>query len=168
MMVLLFLQAALRLITAMPKVKKRINPYQRAVIAFGIVIFVSVLQAVLVEPQDAVDEAFHTFDGKLPDLVILEGEEPVDALVKWGKEASKVGTEASAKQEDWRPVVREPMYYEILDELCQTDGLNCTRQRAWEFVVSAYSVLLRVNIKNGKDRPAHNSQHLDDDRAWEA
>lgn len=158
MIVLLVLQAALRLITAIPKVKKRINPYQRVVISFGLVIFVSVLQAVLVEPVDEVDEAFHTFDGKLPDLIILEGEEPVDALVKWGKEASKgeitaaivailklsktlpfvkVGTEATAKQEDWRPIVREPIYYELLDELCnEVDGLTCTRERAWEFLVS--------------------------------
>jgi hypothetical protein len=89
MIVLLVLQATLRVITAIPKVKKHINPSVRIVIAFGIVIFVSVLQAVLVEPMDEIDEAFHTFDGKLPDLIILEGEEPVDALVKWGKEASK-------------------------------------------------------------------------------
>jgi hypothetical protein len=131
------LQAALRVITVIPKVKKRINPYQRAVIAFFLFVLVSVLQVVLVEPVDEVDEAFHTFEGKLPDLVIYEGDEPVDALVKWGKEASKVGTEASAKQEDWRPIVREPIYFEILDELCnQVDGLNCTRHRAWEFLVS--------------------------------
>lgn len=137
MIILLILQALLRLITAIPDVKKRINPYQRAVIAFWIVIFVSVLQAVLVEPNVAVDEAMHTFEGKLPDIIIYEGEEPVDALVKWGKEASKVGTEASAKQEDWRPIVREPIYYEILDELCnRADNLVCTRKRAWEYLVS--------------------------------
>ena len=141
MIVLLILQVFLRLITAIPDVKKHINPYQRAVIAIWIVIFVSVLQAVLVEPDVAVDEAMHTFEGKLPDIIIYEGEEPVDALVKWGKEASKVGTEASAKQEDWRPIVREPIYYEILDELCnRVDNLVCTRKRAWEFLVSIVRV----------------------------
>ena len=137
MLVLLVLQTALRLVTALPSVKKHINRHQRAVIAFWIFILVSVLQAVLVEPDVAVDEAMHTFEGKLPDLVIYEGEEPVDALVKWGKEASKVGTDANSKQEDWRPVVREPIYYEILDELCnRVDSLKCNRQRAWEFLVS--------------------------------
>eukprot|EP00804_Cyclotella_cryptica_P019004 CCRYP_006482-RA/>CCRYP_006482-RA protein AED:0.06 eAED:0.03 QI:0/0/0/1/1/1/5/0/940 len=135
MLILLVLQVTLRFITAIPYVRKKINPFQRAIISFWIIVLVSVLQAVLVEPDVAVDEAMHTFEGKLPDLVIFEGEEPVDALVKWSKEAAKVGTEAAAKQEDWRPIVREPIYWEILDELCsKTEGLTCTRQRAWEFL----------------------------------
>ena len=138
MLVLLALQLCLAFITAVPSVKKRIHPLQKAIVSLCIIVLVSILQAALVEPDVAVDEAMHTFAGKLPDLIIYEGEEPVDALVKWGKEASKVGTEASAKQEDWRPVVREPIYWEILDELCnKTEGLTCTRRRAWEFLVSA-------------------------------
>ena len=45
--------------------------------------------------------------------------------------------EASAKQEDWQPVVRKPIYREILEELChRTEGLTCTRRRAWKFLVS--------------------------------
>jgi hypothetical protein len=79
----------------------------------------------LVEPDTAVDIAMHTYEGKLPDLVIFEDEEPVDALLKWGKLAAK----------DHHPIVREPIYWEILDELCnQTETLTCTRTRAWEFL----------------------------------
>ena len=143
------------MMTAMPSVKKHINRYQRAVIAFWIFIIVSVLQAVLVEPDVAVDEAMHTFEGKLPDLVIYEGEEPVDALVKWGKEASKVGTDANSKQEDWRPVVRESIYYEILDELCnRVDGLQCNRERAWEFLVSCFDKNTNILVVRALSHPA--------------
>ena len=83
------------------------------------------LQAALVKPDTAIDIAMYTYKGKLPDLVMFEDEEPVDALLKWGKLAAK----------DNHPIVREPIHWEILDELCNhKESLTCTWTRAWEFL----------------------------------
>lgn len=123
--VLFLFIVSLHAVACMPRLRGKVHPSQRVVVAAWIVLLVSALQAVLVEPDTDIDKAMHVYEGKLPDIVILEGEEPVDALLKWGKLAAK----------DHHPIVREPIYIEILDELChKTENLNCTRTRAWEFL----------------------------------
>lgn len=129
--VLLVLQVVLQLLALLTIVKKKLLPHllQRIVVSIWLLVAVSVLQAVLVEPNADIDQAMHTYEGRLPDIVIYEDEEPVDVLLKWGKEASK----------EHHPIVREPIYWELLDELCnKTEGLTCSRMRAWEFLVSLF------------------------------
>ena len=150
---LLCLLGILLLVVRLPRVRARVHPAQTAVAALGLVFLTAVLQAALVEPDTAVDIAMHTYEGKLPDLVVLEEEEPVDALLKWGKLAAKGASPcffpfpflpgmlslrsthiSLVPTTDHHPIVREPIYWEILDELCNhTESLNCTRTRAWEF-----------------------------------
>lgn len=78
-----------------------------------------------IEPKGVVDQAFHIFDGRLPDIVILENEEPVDVILKWGKLAAK----------DHHPIVREPIYWDMLKKVCsEVKFTKCTRQRAWEHI----------------------------------
>ena len=116
-LVLFTLQILFVLLSSIPPVKKKVSAPLKIVVLIFIIVIVSILQAVLVEPNVSVDKAMHTFEGKLPDLIILEGEEPVDALLKWGKEAAK----------DHHPIVRENIYWELLDELCnRTETLNGT------------------------------------------
>ena len=117
---LLLLQALFHFISCIPSIKQRIRRIHKTIIFLWIVVFVSTLQAVLVEPDSAMDQAMHAYEGKLPDLVILEKEEPVDALINWGKLAAR----------KHHPIVRENIYWEILDEVC--NQLTCTRTRAWE------------------------------------
>ena len=124
-LLLFALQILFFLLVSIPPVHKKMHSSLKVVVPIFIIVVVSILQAVLVEPNTSVDKAMHTFEGKLPDLVILEGEEPVDALLKWGKEAAK----------DHHPIVRENIYWELLDELCsQTESLSCGRDRAWEYL----------------------------------
>lgn len=124
-LLLFALQILFFLLVSIPPVHKKMHSSLKVVVPIFIIVVVSILQAVLVEPNTSVDKAMHTFEGKLPDLVILEGEEPVDALLKRGKEAAK----------DHHPIVRENIYWELLDELCsQTESLSCGRDRAWEYL----------------------------------
>ena len=141
--ILVLLLSTAFLASRIPRFKGKLHPAQHAVVALFLVFFVSVLQAVLVEPDTAVDQAMHTYEGKLPDLIVLEDEEPVDALLKWGKLAAK----------DHHPIVREPIYWEILDELCsETESLTCTRTRAWEFfnmgAMTYFGIELPIEIYN--------------------
>mmetsp|Transcript_21212 Transcript_21212/g.32349 ORF Transcript_21212/g.32349 Transcript_21212/m.32349 type:complete len:278 (-) Transcript_21212:1136-1969(-) len=68
------------------------------------------------------DEAMFAFEGKLPDLYIYEGDEPVDAIMNWVKETSK----------EHHPLAREPIHWQLIDEVCRSTRVNCTRTRAWE------------------------------------
>lgn len=123
--ILSLLLIILHAVTQIPRLKAKVQTSQKIVISAWIIILVSVLQALLVEPDTAVDIAMHIYEGKLPDLIIFEDEEPADALLKWGKLAAK----------DHHPIVREPIYWEILDELCnRTEILHCSRTRAWEYL----------------------------------
>jgi len=89
----------------------------------SIFFFISLIQAFLIEPTDEIDQAMHSHEGALPNLIVYEGDEPVDALMKWGKEAAK----------KHHPIIREPIYNNLLNRLCNdTLALNCTRLRAWE------------------------------------
>ena len=122
--VLFLLLISLHAAVIISRLRDKVHPSQKVVVVAWLVLLVSALQAVLVEPDTDVDKAMHIYEGKLPDIAVLEDEEPVDALLKWGKLAAK----------DHHPIVREPIYVEILDELCRkTETLNCTRTRAWEF-----------------------------------
>mmetsp|Transcript_1324 Transcript_1324/g.2858 ORF Transcript_1324/g.2858 Transcript_1324/m.2858 type:complete len:850 (+) Transcript_1324:50-2599(+) len=141
--ILFLLLSTAFLASRIPRFKGKLHPAQHAVVALFLVFFVSVLQAVLVEPDTAVDQAMHTYEGKLPDLIVFEDEEPVDALLKWGKLAAK----------DHHPIVREPIYWDILDELCsETESLTCTRTRAWEFLnmgaMTYFGIELPIEIYN--------------------
>ncbi|KAL3795817.1 hypothetical protein ACHAW5_004767 [Stephanodiscus triporus] len=123
--ILSLLLLILHAVTLIPRLKGKLHTSHKIVISVWIIVLVSVMQASLVEPDTAVDQAMHKHEGKLPDLIIFEDEEPVDALLKWGKLAAK----------DHHPIVREPIYWEILDELCtRTESLRCSRTRAWEFL----------------------------------
>lgn len=120
-------------ITHVPRFRGKIHPSQKIVISVGITVVISVMQALLIEPDTEVDQAMHIYEGKLPDLIILEDEEPVDALLKWGKQSAK--DLCVTPSSDCQPLVREPIYWEILDELCnRTESLHCSRTRAWEFL----------------------------------
>jgi hypothetical protein len=120
-------------ITHIPRFREKLHPSQKIIISVGITVVVSVMQALLIEPDTEVDQAMHIYEGKLPDLIILEDEEPVDALLKWGKESAK--DLCVTPNSDCQPLVREPIYWEILDELCnRTENLHCSRSRAWEFL----------------------------------
>ncbi len=133
--------------------KQQLHPGVHVAITFWLILVVSILQAVLVEPDNAVDQAMHTYEGKLPDLIIYEDEEPVDALLKWGKEAAR----------KHHPIVREPIYNEIFDELCsKTDKLKCTRARAWESLkmgtMTYHSVPFEIEFFNPDVDPVSRNQ----------
>jgi len=133
--------------------KQHLYPGVQVAITFWLILIVSILQVVLVEPDNAVDQAMHTYEGKLPDLIIYEDEEPVDALIKWGKEAAR----------KHHPIVREPIYNEIFDELCnKTDKLKCTRSRAWESLkmgtMTYYGVPFDIEFFNPDVDPVSRNQ----------
>jgi hypothetical protein len=75
-----------------------------------------------IEPKGEIDHAMHIHEGLLPDIVILENEEPVDIILRWGRLASK----------DHHPIVRESIYWDILSKIC--DEIKCKRLRAWEYI----------------------------------
>ena len=89
-----------------------------------VLVVCSLIHAILIEPKDEIDQAMHLHDGKLPDLIVYEGEEPADVVLRWGKLSAK----------DHHPIVREPIYWDMLEKICWENAhLNlCTRQRAWE------------------------------------
>ena len=108
-----------------PRVKKNIHMGHRIVWYFTVFMTTSLSQVTLIEPSDSIDQAMHIFEGKLPDLKVFEEEEPVDALMKWGKVAAK----------DHHPIVRESIYWNLLDKMCtEFQYGSCKRQRAWEYI----------------------------------
>lgn len=114
-------------------IPRRLKPHHKIAISLWLILVVSTLQSLMVEPDERVDKAMHVYEGKLPDLEILENEEPVDALLRWGKLAAKEHLDAK----DYQSIVRQPIYLEILEELCgdpSKTSLTCTRTRAHEFL----------------------------------
>jgi hypothetical protein len=96
-------------------------------LALFLVVFVlaSIFHANIIEPENAIDQAMHMYEGQLPDLVVFEDDEPVDVLLKWGKLASK----------DHHPIVREPIYWDILQKVCsEIRFISCRRTRAWRSI----------------------------------
>lgn len=88
-------------------------------------ICISIFHAYVIEPENTIDQAMHLYEGHLPDLVIFEDDEPVDVVLKWGKLASK----------DHHPIVREPIYWDILKKVCsEIRHISCQRNRAWRAI----------------------------------
>ena len=109
----------------LPIVKKNAHVGHIIVWYFIAFLIVSLSQVTLIEPSDSIDQALHIYEGKLPDFHVYEGDEPVDALLKWGKLAAK----------DHHPIVRESIYWEILGKVCaEIQYESCKRKRAWEYI----------------------------------
>lgn len=90
-----------------------------------ILIVVALSQAIFIEPKGDIDQAMHLHEGRLPDIIVLENQEPVDVILKWGRLASK----------DHHPLVREPIYWDILAKVCsEIHQFQCKRLRAWEYI----------------------------------
>lgn len=105
--------------------KKYIIHLGHTIVTYIFVIFAcSLFHVILIEPKDDIDQAMHLFEGKLPDLIVYEGDEPVDAVLRWGKIAAK----------DHHPIIREPIYWDMLEKICWETNVPCTRKRAWESI----------------------------------
>ena len=103
-----------------PFVQTSIKPFPKAFCFSCLLCAAGLFQALILEPFDAIDKAKHNLDGNLPELLVLEDEEPADAVMAWAKLASK----------DHHPLVREPVHWALIDEACQV--VKCSRRRAWE------------------------------------
>ena len=105
--------------------KKKIHSGHKVTVYAFIFVTVAIYQARFIEPTNEIDHAMHVHEGKLPDLIILETEEPVDKILKWGKLAAK----------DHHPIVRESIYWDILNKVCrEIKHTKCERKRAWESI----------------------------------
>lgn len=103
----------------------KLNIYLKLILCGIIFVAVCLLQALLVEPRNNLDHILHIHDGKLPDLEILEDQEPVDAILRWAKVAAK----------EHHPIVREPIYWDIIEKTClDVKYVACKRKRAWEYI----------------------------------
>lgn len=115
---------------------------------FSVFVLVSLSQSIFIEPKSDLDQAMHIYDGKLPDIVILENQEPVDMILKWGKLAAK----------DHHPIVREPIYWDMLEKVCnEVRFVKCARQRAWEYIdmgaISIYGQSHKIDYFNPEVEP---------------
>jgi len=120
----------------LPYLKRRLHIGHKVVICTTSFIFVAITQALFIEPSNEIDQAMHLHEGKLPDLLIFEDEEPVDAILRWGELAAK----------SHHPIVREPIHWDVLDKVCMT--IVCRRKRAWESIdMGAMSVAGGVTHK---------------------
>lgn len=122
------------------------------VIYLTIFIILSVIQTTLIEPKNEIDHAMHLFEGKLPDLEILEGQEPVDAVLLWGKKAAK----------DHHPIVREPIYWDVLDKVCaEIKHTQCKRRRAWAYIsmgsMTVHGVVYNIDYYDSSVDPSAQS-----------
>ena len=113
------------LILMHPVIKRKIHCGHKLVVYSTVFLLLSLSQAIFIEPKGDVDQAMHIHEGRLPDIVILENQEPVDIILKWGRLASK----------DHHPIVREPVYWGILAKVCsEIKNVKCRRLRAWEYI----------------------------------
>jgi hypothetical protein len=106
-------------------------------------LFMSMSQALLVEPRNDLDQLLHVHGGKLPDLTILEDQEPVDAILQWAKTAAK----------DHHPIVREQIYLDIIEKTClEIQYVQCRRRRAWEHIdmgtITAHGLKYEIEFIN--------------------
>ena len=112
-------------IVRLPRVKARSHLGHALVLYVAAFLAVSLLHVKFIEPENEIDRLMHIHEGRLPDLQILEEQEPVDAILLWGKKAAK----------DHHPIVREPIYFDILEKTCaEIKGVECKRMRAWEYI----------------------------------
>jgi hypothetical protein len=108
-----------------------------------IFLFISIWQARFIEPRNDIDRLMHIHEGLLPDLIILEDEEPVDAIMLWGKKAAK----------DHHPIVREKIYWDLLEKTCaEIENVECKRKRAWEHIdmgqITVYGMVHKISFFN--------------------
>ncbi len=107
------------------RISRKIHLGHKIVAYLAVFLLVSLSQSLFIEPKGYLDQAMHIHDGKLPDLVILENEEPVDVVLKWGKLASK----------EHHPILRQPIYWDMLKKVCgEIKFTKCKRRRAWEYI----------------------------------
>ena len=93
------------------------------IIVFAFAVFsASYIICVYIQPNNQIDMAMYAYEGKLPDLKIYEGDEPVDAILEWVKETSK----------EYHPLARGPIHDDLIREVCGSREVNCSRMRAWE------------------------------------
>jgi len=109
-----------------------LHPAQKSIIYLLTISVTSYIYARIIEPMDDIDTAMHAHEGALPNLDIFEGEEPVDAVLSWAKEASR----------KHHPIVREYIYREILAKVCEE--LTCARRRAWEKIDMGFMTVNNV------------------------
>ena len=106
-------------------IRSKIHLGHKVVVYISVVFLVAISQAIFIEPEDTIDIAMHIHEGRLPDIVILENQEPADVILKWGKVASK----------NHHPIVREFIYWDILKKVCsEIKSITCKRFRAWEYI----------------------------------
>lgn len=91
-----------------PRLRRKTHFGHSIFISLTILLLVSVFHVEVIEPNSQIDQAMHIFEGKVPNLIIYENEEPVDAVLRWGKLASK----------DHHPIVREKIYFDVLGRAC--------------------------------------------------
>ena len=72
------------------------------------VVPLSFFYAWFVEPDPNIDRLMHDFLGKLPEIEIFEGQEVADAVWDWAKVGEK----------KHHPLLRQPLYWELIDEIC--------------------------------------------------
>lgn len=94
--------------------------FQRVLGLGYVFLIVACIQVLVTEPFDHIDSAYYIYDGALPDLIILEGEEPVDSIMEWAKLVAK----------EHHPIVRQPIHISLIEETCSR--IPCKRRRAWE------------------------------------
>jgi len=90
----------------------------------GAFLLCSFLWATGVEPRDYIDLAMHNHNGLIDDysVEVLEGQEVADAVWAFAKKAQK----------KHHPLLRRPIYWTMIDELCEELPDQCTRKKAFE------------------------------------
>ena len=125
LIVLTLMTSLVAILLHMRQTKYRTHVGHRVVFHIFAFLAASLSHAILIEPKNEIDKLMHIHEGKLPKLQILEGQEPVDAILMWGKIAAK----------DHHPIVREPIYWDLLEKTCaEIKGVKCKRRRSWEYI----------------------------------
>jgi len=96
----------------------------------------------------------HEFLGKLPELEIFENQEVADAVNFWAKEGGK----------KHHPLLRQPVYYNLMDEVCNDPGLahlKCTRRRVHEEIDAGSITLWGLEHKMKFIRDVSNFNNTD-------
>ncbi len=102
--------------------KRRIGWASWGLLLMGSFVSTSWIYYTMVDPDPAVDQAMHEFLGKLPEIEVDEGGEVADAIWMWAKAAEK----------EHHPLQRKPLYWDLMDELCDELPVHCTRRKAFD------------------------------------
>ena len=97
----------------------------------------SILHVTMINSNNDIDYAIHAQEGKLSDLLIYEGDEPVDAIMRWIKDTSK----------EHHPLARGPIHLDLINEVCGSEKFTCSRKRAWEQIDMGH-IVYRNQIHN--------------------